>query len=126
MGRRKNPVPVKRGRVSLSFNLSDPTQRYTYNYLVGNRGKATKIVVDAIIAGQATGTKKATEFVTHTQDSVADIKPSIKVGKNTWNTGERVSHFTEPEGAASVEPVSVADEVSDDFLEDALDAFGDA
>lgn len=126
MGRRKNPVPVKRGRVSLSFNLSDPTQRYTYNYLVGNRGKATKIVVDAIIAGQATGTKKATEFAPHAQDSVANIKPSIKIEKNPWSTGEKVSHFTESEGAESAESVSVAEEVSDDFLEDALDAFGDA
>lgn len=127
MGRRKNPVPVKRGRVSLSFNLSDPMQRYAYNYLAGNRGNATKIVVNAIIQGQNADTKKATEFVPNTHNSVADTKPSIKVERDLSGSAKQVNYFAGPDASVSAPSFeSVEEGVGDDFLEDALDAFGDA
>lgn len=117
MGRPKKLDPIQRARLNLSFNLSDPSQRYVYNYLMKKKGSATKIVTDAVLHSSERTEDASTS--TKTIPAPADSFPQPfhpienKAESETYTAGS----YAEPMGI---------NESDFDDLDDALSAFGDA
>lgn len=114
MGRRKKLDPVQRARLNLSFNLSDPSQRFVYNYLIKQKGNATRVVTDAVLHSSETK---------ETSESFQSKLPAPRLPEANKKVYQPPAMHNE-----SVYTESYADISDGDFddLDDALSAFGDA
>lgn len=124
MGRRKNPIPAQRARISLSFDLKDPIQRHVYAYLSKNRGNVTRIVVSALLAENEDSReqdKKWSPIQKENEPARRNLASPAFI-----KSDENEIKFPGP----LVEPTKTSDsdlqESDMEGLEDMLDAFGDA
>lgn len=132
MSRRRQYSSSVRARINLSFNVSDPAQMLAYRYLKSQNKNATQLVLDALYGknGPLSENQKSDDSQAYEAQSQANAVIHQPAPVSEHPEGVAMEPSAPQPRTQVVEPFDVQyDGMGNDddaFLDDALDAFGDA